>query len=437
MLRSKTALLLLLCSSGLPASAQAAGWSAPVTLGTSGASGFGEPGARVAVAEGDRLVAAWANTHTSDLFAAAGRADGRLGAQRVGSGLRPAVAINRAGAAVVVFAEGRSLRAAVRAPGARRFGPARAITTPAARFDAADSPQVAADAAGRFVVLYERSSRTSGQYVTDVRALTLTAAGRPTGEAQSFGEGDLPDRSEQALADGRIVALIVLTTRPTPDTPVTFTRQLLRRDARGAAFSATPIVTPKGFDAGQLTAAPDGRLALAGLDITSSGDAGSAGRPLAAGFAEDAFGAFAGPTVRFPNRNFDPVAIPADAGRVGLLWQQKTAPSDFERAAPIVATTIGPGEGATPPTQLSARAAREPQAVTLPGGRGLAVWDDAGRWGGAELTADGSWRRVAAPSGRPSPFHDAITNRDLVASATGEAAFVWQERGRIRLSVRR
>jgi hypothetical protein len=437
--------LLPLALCGLPASAQAATWSSPVTVGAVSASNFGEPGPRVAMA-GREVVAAWVDTERSfRVFATVGDPAQRLRSQLVGTGLRPAVAINAEGAAAVVF-QGRGqrvLHVAVRAPGARRFGASRVITATTGRFDRADFPQVAADGTGRFVVMYERGVRTGSNFTNDIRALTLTVSGRPIGAPQSLGKGALPARSLRALADGRLVALTARMNRPAPNsdgTPTPPQLLLQRRAARGTAFTAAPITVPEGFGDPELVAAPEGALALAGLKVTRVGDAGSAGRPLAATATTPGspFGPFAGPSVTNPARNFDPVAVPARGGIVGLLWQQKTAPQAFDRSAPIVATTIGSGGEVRTPIRLSGRAAREPHAVALAEGRGLAVWDDDGRWGSAEHRPDGSWRRVGAPRGSLRRFHDAVTNRDLQASTDGgAAAFVWEARGKIQLSVRR
>lgn len=370
----------------------------------------------------------------------AGRADAKLRGQRVGRGVRPSVAMTATGAAIVVYEHDGILRAAVRRSFGSRFRSSRAITS-----GVADRiTQVRADAAGRFVVVYQRARRAGARTTSEVRILTLSPAGRPVAPEENLGHGTAPSRSVQVLNDGRVVALFLrqVGTDRTPtiggDNPSPGPEWNLLQRAPGASrFQSTKIDVPRDFADGELRASPEGTLAFAGQAVTSAGEAGRAGRPLAAGWFEGAFRPLTGPAVSMPNRNFAPVAVPGREGVVSLLWQQRGRPLTFDRSGAIVAVAVSATGRVGARTLLTRRAAREAQVVALPRGGGLAVWDDAGRWGSAKQNPDGSWRRIRAPRGAPLTAHDALTNRDLSASASGGSAFIWQERSTIRLSVRR
>ena len=74
----------------------------------------------------------------------------------------------------------------------------------------------------------------------------------------------------------------------------------------------------------------------------------------------------------------------------------------------------------------------------MPVGRGrvLAVWATRKALGAALAGADGRFRRVSAPAGRPpAPFHTNATNRDIRAAGT-HAIVAWAVGNRVRVSLR-
>lgn len=438
---SVVALILMLVPSG---SAQAArDWASPTTLDRGSSSHLATPTPRVAIAGRNRVAATWVRKQV--VIATVRRLRRPVEAQRIGRGLRPTVAVNRDGASIVVFEADRRLHVAFLARSARRYARPRPITA-RARGRIAEDAVVRVDGNGRFVIAYESIRQVRGERSQEIHAATFSATGRRVGSVQSLGLGGLVDRSFHALANGELVGLAVRPNLPAGTIPTlggdqpqaASFLQLLRRSSQQTEFSATLIEVPSDFDDGQLNVDPDGTLALSGQRVTSSGDAGSSGYPVAAASLGQGFAQLAGPSVQNPNRNFGALALPTRGDDVSLLWQQKKAPSAFARAAPILAAPVrAGGRMVRRPSRVTRRAAREPQVVGLPGGRGVAVWDDDGRWGSAQQAADGSWTRTDAPRGEPVAFHDADTNRDLQASVSGEVAFVWQDRGGIRLSVRR
>src|SRR5437763_955862 len=116
MLRLRLVLTGLLVLLALPVAARAA-WSRPVALDHVDPRGADEPAPRIAVNGHGSSVTAWVDSH-GRVRIAAGDAHGRFGrSKNVGTGLRPSVAIDDDGRAIVVFRGNGGLRIATRPAG--------------------------------------------------------------------------------------------------------------------------------------------------------------------------------------------------------------------------------------------------------------------------------------------------------------------------------
>src|SRR3954464_10583530 len=110
--------------------------------------------------------------------APSGRGGRPGGPVTLGKGRRPGVAIAADGTAIVVWTAGHELRF-VRKPPGRAFTRAARLAAPGSKIGD-DDAHLAAQPAGRTLVVYENSYRTpSGQFVSRLRAVVLSRGGRP------------------------------------------------------------------------------------------------------------------------------------------------------------------------------------------------------------------------------------------------------------------
>ncbi|MCW2998797.1 MAG: hypothetical protein JWN65_2346 [Solirubrobacterales bacterium] len=427
---------------GMGAGAAQAAWTAPATLGPSGSTLAGaiEPAPRAAIGGDGTILATWVRFARTQgaVYAAVGDRRGRFAAaQRLGRGLRPAVAVGARGAGLVVFEGHGDLRVAVRRPGARGFGAARVLVAAPANGAGNSFPLVGIDAGGTALVVYEHGFRGKQGFRTYLRGLRVDArTGRAVGGSEDLGPAGLPRGATLEPGPRGGLSLLITTRAPGNGLQGGPPQVLTWAPAEGTATRSSPEA-PDAFAEGVLGGDGTGRLALAGVSSTIHGDAGSAGFPVAAALGGDPLtlsAPFAGPGVRFPNRTFGTVAAPLAGGGLAMAYQQKARPEGFSRQAPVMATTLSAAGRPGPAVRLSARKGAEPQIVALQGGA-LTVWDDAGRFGAARRS-HGGWHRVVAPRGAVVPFHDYVTNRRLVAGGS-TAVLVWEASRSIRLSVLR
>ncbi|MCU1677082.1 MAG: hypothetical protein JWM93_1840 [Frankiales bacterium] len=420
-----------------------AAWTTPTTLGPSGATDRGatEPGPRAAFGTDGSVLATWVRSARSETTVDAAIGDDRghfAAAQRLGKGLRPAVAVGWDGAALVVFEGTGGLRIAVRRPGAERFAAPR-VVVPQPTNGAEDTfPLVGVLPGGDALLVYEHDLRVKGRYTTGLRAVQLDlATGRRQGATQRLGDLSLPRGATLEHGPGGALFLLTSINLPTPYGYTAGPPVVLGWGAGSAPSTRFSPTAPGGFAEGVLTGDGSTRLALSGVDAVLRGDAGSSGRPIAMSLQDDPLAApspFAGPRIPLPRRTFGAVAAPVAGGAVGLVWQQKTRPEGFSREAPVMATTISATGRPGTTVRLSARKGSEPQIAALEGGA-ITVWDDAGRLAAARRTSRG-WARIAPPRGAVVRFHDYVTNRQLVTAGTS-AVFIWEAERSIRLSVLR
>jgi hypothetical protein len=255
-----------------------------------------------------------------------------------------------------------------------------------------------------------------------VFAATLEPGGRLAAPPQELGPGDFGVQAQQTQS-------LAVTADGTAH--FAFNRQAGGRYRAAIAtrphagrFGESADVAGPDVGESRVTASGD-RVVLSALRATSCGDAGCAGFPLAAAPG----GPLAGPDLPHPNRAFAPTAA-GDA----LVFQLKTQPEGFSRAAPVRAVALDHPK--TLQTLTHARA-YEPIALPLSGGRALALWTTARGWGAAIAGPDGRFRAAAAPPGPPPQiYHYAETNRD--AAAAGRYAIAaWGSRSHIWISARR
>jgi len=159
---------------------------------------------------------------------------------------------------------------------------------------------------------------------------------------------------------------------------------------------------------------------------STCGDTGCAGEPRSIAVNPDnTLGAPAGPDLPKPNRAFAPWATPE-----AIVFLLKTGPKAFSKEAPVRAFAAGRLQTLT--TQL----AHEPVALSLTGGRTLAVWATRAKLGAALAGPDGVFKHTSAPAGPPPAVnHFNQTNRD-VRSAGAWAIATWSAKTTVRVSVR-
>jgi len=145
-------------------------------------------------------------------------------------------------------------------------------------------------------------------------------------------------------------------------------------------------------------------------------------------------GAF-GPPLRVPDserrrRAFTPSLALTGGGRGVVVYNEAPASGSTPRTAPVRAAPLGPGGVGRSQSLTRDRAASEPLALPLSGGRALAIWSGNRRIAASLADRRGRFRRIAAPDGAgPDRFHDNSTNRD--ASTAGRWAIVgWAGRSR-------
>jgi hypothetical protein len=420
-----------------------AAWTPPTTLGPSGGTPGGaiEPAPRAAIGADGTVLGTWVRSVSNGniVHGTIGDDRGRFtAAQRLGAGLRPAVAVAATGAGLVVFEGTGGLRVAVRRPGARRFAPARVLVAAPANGAEDGFPLVAIDSRGTALAVYEHSFRGRKGYRTYLRAVRVDVrTGRAVGPTADLGLASLPRGATLEPGPGGGLSLLIATAVQGDFGVESGPPQVLTWAPGAPGATRLAPAAPAGFEEGVLRGDGRGSLALAGVDATISGDAGAAGHPVAAAIGGNPPALsvpFAGPQVTSPNRSFGAVATPVPGGGVAMVYQQKDRPEGFSRAAPILATAISPTGTVGKAVRLSGRKGSEPQVVTA-GAGAVAVWDDAGRLGAARRTG-ARWRRIGAPRGAVVPFHDYVTNRQLVAGGS-TAVLVWEGGRSIRLSVLR
>ena len=437
-------LVLLVACLDLPAaSAAAAGWSHPAVLLRERCPGaFCSPAPDVAVNRHGTVVALFRRDRGLRNFVRIGDRAGRFGrAQALPAGSSPGqAAIADDGTALIAWARKGQVRAAFRRPG-HRFGRSLLIARLRGPAPEIDDLLVGLDRTGRLGVVAwtdfrGRTATTVGVRAVDARARQTVGAARELDSADYLSLGGLAvNRAGQA-------ALTWVAIRGDDECIEVVTRA-------PAGFSDPLRVSPttiRFVDDPRVALDSAGALAVAYTAVSARGDAGARGVPVARvrppGAAD--FGPELHPPAPHPSRLFDPLVAFAAGGRATLLFQRKTAPAGFSRAAPLlaaIASADGTALGA--PATLAAGRISEPRVAALGDGRLLSVWQTAARPGAplaaALSDAAGAFRSTRAPSGRPDPFSDAGGNRGL-AVAGRYAAFIWGgggEAGAVRVSVRR
>ena len=441
--KAVAAVVSLLIAADAGAGPAHAAWTAPATLGpsTSGGREATEPGPRVALGADGTLLAAWVRSELprDAVYAAIGSDRGRFGAaQRLGEGLRPAVAAGADGAGVVVF-EGRGgLRISVRRTGARRFSAARVLVTGTTKGVREEFALVGIDAAGTALVVYEHTVDGSAGFRRSLRTLRVDVrTGRARGAIQDLGLASLPRGATLERGAGGGLALLTRINLPTATGYRAGPTQVLTWAPGAPSPARFSPPAPRSFTEEVLSGDGRGQLALAGVRATLDGEAGASGHPIAAlasGSPLAMRAPFAGPSVTLPSRTFGAVAAAIPGGRLAMVFQQKDAPAGFARDAPVLGVAISAAGVAGRAVRLSARKGSEPQIVSV-GDSAVTVWDDAGRLAAARHTRRG-WTRIAPPRGSVVRFHDYVTNRQLVATGS-TAVYIWEARSSIRVSVLR
>jgi hypothetical protein len=278
-----------------------------------------------------------------------------------------------------------------------------------------NSLALAADPRGGWVLAAQRRRH--------VLAATLESGGRPMAPPQDLGAGDFG-------ADARPTQALAVTSEGTAQ--FAFNRHVERSLASFSVIATRPHAgrfgepaAVSGEDVGEARVTASGaRVVVAALRVTACGDAGCAGFPLAAALGSS----LQGPKLARPNRAFAPTA----AGNA-LVFQLKTRPEGFSRAAPVRAVAIShPDQLQT----LTHTRAYEPIALPVADGGALALWTTSRSWGAALAGPDGRFTRTAAPLGPPPhPGHFNSTNRE--AAASGRYAIVaWGSGSNVRISMR-
>ncbi len=398
--------VLLLVLGAAPA---AASWSAPraydpAPAGCDGKARFipiecvGEPAPRVAVNPSGAAVAAWVDLRGRVRAATADRA-GRFTAAvtLTKSGLRPTAALAPDGTATVVWRDASGTLRFARRTAGRSFGAATRLA-PRGSKAGDDFAKAAGAPDGSVAVLYESPFRSpQGQYVERLRAVELSAGGRP-GAVTELGRGGLGRDSSSAAADGTLVGCCLAPPASTPDAPpASGARLVVFRPGVGWSFvSATAVAA----DAIETVFGTGSALALGTTKVEQGGDAGVLGVPGLARTGED--GAL-GPALHAPvtrkDRGLAPGVTIDGSGRSVLLYQEKARSQAFSRDAPVYATVAAAGARTLGARQrLDAGADYEPTVRPL-GSGAIGVWQaERERWEVA-IEVNGRFRRVAAPRG--------------------------------------
>jgi hypothetical protein len=408
--------------------AGAAGWSRPQGYGA-GTQRFDEPVPRVAVATDGTSVASFARGR--DIYAVTGDRRGRFSSpQRLGAwaAITSVVAAGRGGAALVAWEARDGIRVAVRTRSGLRLH-TRLLTTSNAQ--AINDLTVRNDPRGGWFMLESRFSRKS--HDNHVWAYTLRRDGGLALRPQSLGAGSFGGEARpiRALAvDDRGGATAVF---QTPGGPVT------AHGVHAGHFGPPTALGGTGFTGARVTTAPapDGPL-VAMTQTGNCGDVGCFGAPVALRLTQQGTPApFRMPLLEHPDRAFGPSIAPLVPGSAALVFSLKDAPKAFETRAPVKAVVLHDGGAPGPLQTLTTKAAAEPIAAPLLGGRVLVLWSGARGFGAALAGPDGRFRTTEEPPGPPpEPFHSNPTNREI--STAGRYALVgWSRAGRVRLSLRR
>lgn len=339
----------------------------------------------------------------------------------LGAGLRPAIAVDSAGAVVIAWSRSGHLRVARRAAGTRRFSAPSTLVAGAQR----DFVQLAAQPNARTVVVYQHLDRAgSGQSRTTLQTVTLSRSGR-SGAVAELGPGAIERDGFRAGPDGSVAVCCVTA-------PGAATSEAVATFAPGRGWST--LVPPLGPNGVVLTAAPRaGQVAVGAVDVVRRAEAASFGTPSL--LRADAQGAF-GPPLVAPvlqaRRAFAPRVALDGSGRSVLLYQEKLAPDPFGRTAPIYAVT-----SASPDRQtVTPAAAMNPIVLAYRGGA-IAAWQASGyRWG---VAVERRGRFAAAPAprgGGPSQMGEDFLYSRTMATGGRYAALAWTAHdGSIRVSV--
>jgi hypothetical protein len=419
------ALVTVLALAFAAAPAPAGPWSAPAEL-QSGPPGGCKPRnpfpqeclyagtARPAVnAKGEALVA-WSSS-SDGIWAAYARRNGRFGrAQRLGSGLRPEVALDADGRAVVVWTHAADLQFA-RAARAGRFGPARRLAKPLGNeLPSDDHASLLALPGGGVLVVYESQVRAgkpgSGRgFIHRIRAVELGSTGPPP--------------AATTLAHGNITATAA---SPSGGSVICCAKsgRLLTRAPGSTAWTTTPVP-----DAGYVTdVAADDAGPLVAIDDSEGNGIGASRGAYGEPLGEPLFA-----PVGKGTSAFRPLVAFDGQGRTVLTYHESSFEGEYENG-PLYVVSARPGETFGPRIRLDPRTAYEPLLKPLPTGV-LIAWSVSDRWNLATLRK-GILHRVRVPAGGPSRLLETATSNRGLATAGPYAALAWTAPdGAIRASV--
>ena len=359
-----------------------------------------EPAPRVAVNRSGQAVAAWVDTKDRVRVSVATRPGRFAPATTLAkSGLRPSAAIAPDGTVTVVWEQGVGLRFARATKG--KFGRSK-VLAPRTGKQEDSSAKAAAQRDGSVVVVYESDA--------DVRTVTLSPKGKPT-KPVTLGEGSFGHDSVRVAPDGTL-AVCCLAAPNTPPSVAVY---------RGE-WQILAVPDLRENDEIETVYANATSLILGLIDVHSAGDLGPTGIPGSRVTGEN--NVFLAPVwakVSKPTRGLEPgVAIDRDGHSV-LVYQEKTGPQAFSRAAPVYASVAG-GAG----KKLTAKQAYFPTVRPL-GSGALVIWQEpGGKWG---MAIERKKRFTAAPvpsgpgpdTGLGEDFHHAF---DLAANGT-HAVLTW------------
>lgn len=382
----RSCLLVLLATAALPASAAARDWSAPgVLLESCGARGFNcvaESAPRAAVNARGRALVAWVSSATklARVQVASAGPSGRFEKPTtLGVGLRPAVAVAKDGAQLVVWNSTRGLMFARRAPG-RRFSTAR-LLLPTGGTPDDDSPKLAAQPDGSTLLVYESKQ--------GLNSVLIPRAGRP-GAPRMLGPGFLKRDGFRAAPNGQ--AAVCCLTAPMTPTAVAV-------HAPGVGWSVLTPPLPARTEVE--TAGPGaGAVALGTIDVRGGGEAGAQGIPGLMRIGPG--GVFApikaGPVTN-PRLALGPVVAIDGSGRDVLVYQEKDRPAAFSRDAPVYAVVSAPGSPFGARQVLDRGRGHQPAVAAYRDGA-VAAWQARGNRWRVSVERNGTFKRAEAPAGR-------------------------------------
>ena len=230
-----------------------------------------------------------------------------------------AAAIAPDGTVTVVWEQGVGLRFARATNG--KFGRSKVLAPRTGKREDS-SAKTAAQRDGSVVVVYE--------FDADVRTVTLSPTGKPT-KPVTLGEGSFGHDSVRVAPDGTL-AVCCLAAPNTPPSVAVY---------RGA-WQLLPVADLGENDEIETVYANATSLILGLIDVHSAGDLGPTGIPGSRVTGEN--NVFLAPIwakVSKPTRGLEPgVAIDRDGHSV-LVYQEKTGPQAFSRAAPVYASVAG------------------------------------------------------------------------------------------------